>query len=174
MPQKTKTILFASDLSIHMKQVFEHAVTLSVYHDADIVVLHVMKENTDAQARVKFAFGEALYNDLKAKHSQSAKNILIGKNVDALRIRQAIAGFLETEDSNARGVSETQPIKKILVAQCRFIADEIASTATEEGCDFIVMGCEQKGRIAKTMGDNIVGSVIKRSSVPVLVIPYSK
>ena len=70
--------------------------------------------------------------------------------------------------------AETQPIKKILVAQGRFIADEIASTATEEGCDFIVMGCEKKGRIAKTMGDNIVGSVIKRSSVPVLVIPYSK
>ena len=38
---------------------------------------------------------------------------------------------------------------------------------------FIVMGIEKKGLISKTLGDNVVGSVLKRSMVPVLVVPFS-
>ena len=174
MTQKTKTILFASDLSINMKQVFEHAVTLSTHHSADIIVLHVMRESSDSQARVKMVFGEKLYKDLKEKQKETAHNILIGKNVDALRIRRAIAGFLGDQDSNAKEFPENQPIKKILVAQGLSIADEITLIAQDEKCDFIVMGLEKKGLIAKTMGDNLVGSVLKRSIIPVLVVPFSK
>ena len=60
------------------------------------------------------------------------------------------------------------------MAEGRSIADEIAATAKEEGCGFIVMGCEQKGFVAKAMGDNVIGKVLKRSSVPVLIVPFKK
>jgi nucleotide-binding universal stress UspA family protein len=174
MTQHIKKILFASDLSINMGKVFEHAIGLSGYHSADIVVLHVMEESIGSESRVKIAFGEKLYKDLKSRHRNRAKNILIGKNVDALRIRKAIAGFFESQDPNSLELPEDQPIKKILVAEGRSVADEIAATVEEEGCDLIVMGCKQKGFIEKAMGDKVINKLLKQSSVPVFIVPFSK
>ena len=174
MTQKIKKILFASDLSINMGKVFEHAVELSSYHRADIVVLYVMEESMDSESRVKMAFGEKLYEDLKSRHRDSAKNILIGKNVDALRIRQAILGIFDSKDPNSMNLQDNQPLKKILVAEGHSVAEEIAATVEEEGCDLIVMGCKQKGLIEKTMGDKVIRKLLKRSSVPVLIVPFSK
>lgn len=173
MTQTTKKILFASDLSINMKQVFEHAVTLSAFHSADIIILHVIEETADAARGVKVAFGKQLYKDLKSKHKKSAQNILIGKDVDSLKIRQAIAGFFKSQDLKSNDVSGDEPINKILVTEGRSIADEISATSMEQECNFIVMGYKKKGRIAKVMGDNVVTKVIKKSNVPVLVVPIS-
>ena len=161
-------------LPIYMIQVFEHAATLSAYHDADIVVLHVMIENSGAENHVKMAFGEELYKDLKSKQKKRAQNVLTGKNVDALKIRQAISGFFGGADTESNELLEESPIKKILIAEGRSIADEIVATVGDEDCDLVVMGYEQKGLIGKAIGNNLVGKVIKRSSVPVFAIPFSK
>ncbi len=170
MIKKPQNILFASDLSVDMKQVFEHAVAMATYCNADLIVLHVMEEaSPSAEKQVKMAFGETLYKDIKAKHRSGARDLLIGKNVDALRIRQAIAGFFEDRE-NAPSHADS-PIKKILVAEGRSIADEIVSVAVEEDCSFIVMGCRQQGLLAQTMGDKLVRKVLKRTSVPVFVVP---
>lgn len=175
MMKKTKKILFASDLSTEMIKVFEHAATLSAYHGADIVVLHVMIENSGAENHVKMAFGEELYKDLKSQQKKRAQNVLTGKNVDALKIRQAIAGFFGGgADTESNGLLEESTIKKILIAEGRSIEDEIVATVRDEDCDLIVMGYENKGLIGKVMGNNLVGKVIKRSGVPVFVIPFSK
>ena len=66
------------------------------------------------------------------------------------------------------------PIKKILVAEGRSIADEIISTAVEENCGFIVMGSRQQGLLAEAIGDNLVKKVIKRSRIPVFVVPFKE
>lgn len=168
-----KKILFASDLSTDMKQVFEHAVTLATCAQASIIVLHVMEESSGfAQKQVRMAFGETLYQDIKKEHKSGARNILIGKNVDALRIRQAIAGFFHEDEKQAEPTGEVSPIEKILVMESRSIADEITATAVEEGCDFIVLGCKQQGLLAEAMGNNMVRKVLKRTSVPVFVVPF--
>ncbi|MBC2704524.1 universal stress protein [Desulfobacula sp.] len=172
MIQPTKNILFASDLSADMRQVFEHAATLATFHNANIIVLHVMEEHSENQVRM--AFGEQLYQNLKSKHRNEAKDILIGKNIDALRIRQAIAGFFEGAEQNKDESENNSLISKILVAEGRSIADEITSTVKEEGCDLIVMGCKQQGLLADAMGNNMVRKVLKRSRVPVFIIPFEK
>ncbi|MBU1344488.1 MAG: universal stress protein [Proteobacteria bacterium] len=173
MVQPTKNILFASDLTVNMKQVFEHAATLAVTQDADIIVLHVMEETPHSEKQIRMAFGEDFYKNLKAEHREGARNILIGKNVDALKIRQAIAGFFEGARQNNEPSQHNSLIKKILVAEGRSIADEITSTATEENCDLIVMGCKQQGLFAEAMGDHVVRKVLKRSQVPVFIVPFS-
>lgn len=173
MVQPTKNILFASDLSVNMKQVFEHAATLAVCQNAGIIVLHVMEETPGSEKRIQWAFGEELYQSLKSEHRKGARDILIGKNVDALKIRQAISGFFEGTDQD-KGPSDNESlIRKILVTEGRSIADELTSTAQEEACGLIVMGCKQKGLLAEAMGDHVVRKVLKRSSVPVLVVPVS-
>jgi nucleotide-binding universal stress UspA family protein len=92
--------------------------------------------------------------------------------VDALRIRQAIAGFFE--DREKAPADADSPIRKILVTESHSIADEIVSTAVEENCAFIVMGCRQQGLVAQAMGDKLVRKVLKRSSVPVFVVPRDR
>ncbi len=156
-----------------MKQVFEQAVTLAACSNAPIIVLHVMEESSRfAEKQVRMAFGEQLYQDIKNEHKTGARNILIGKNVDALRIRQAIAGFFqEGEEKNAPS-GEDSPIEKILVMESRSAADDITATAIEEGCDLIVMGCKQQGMLADAMGNNLVRKVLKRTHVPVVVVPF--
>lgn len=174
MVQPTKNILFASDLSVNMKQVFEHAATQAIYHNASIIVLHVMEESPGSKQRVRMAFGEDLYQNLKSQQKAGARDILIGKNIDALKIRQAISGFFEDAEKNQDSTSNNSLIKKILVAEGRSIADEITATATEEDCDLIFMGCKQKGLLADAMGDHVVRKILKRSTVPIFVVPLSE
>ncbi|THB80084.1 MAG: hypothetical protein D3926_09015 [Desulfobacteraceae bacterium] len=173
MVEKTNKILFASDLSVDMKIVFEQAVALSTYCDTGIIVLHVMDETSkNSESMMRMAFGEALYEKIKADQRDGAKNLLIGKNVDALKIRQAISGFF-AETSKDNGIEETDsPIEKILIAEGRSIADEIAATAEEEACGYIVMGCRQQGILSEAMGDHLVKKVLKRSKMPVLAVPF--
>ncbi len=173
MVQPMKNILFASDLSINMSNVFEQAAMLAICQNASIIVLHAMEKNPRSEKRIQMAFGKDLYQNLKSKQITGARNILIGKNVDALKIRQAISGFFEGARQNKDFSDKNSLIQKILVAEGRSIADEITSTATEEGCDLIVMGCKQRGLLAKAMGDNLVRKVLKRSQVPVFVVPFS-
>lgn len=173
MAKPVKNILFVSDLSVNMKLVFEQAATLAVCQDADIVVLHVMEEDPSSEKRVRMAFGESLYEDLKSEQKTGARNILIGKNLDALRIRQAIAGFLGDDAKSQPGEGDSL-ISKILVAEGRSIANEIISTAAEENCDMIVMGCKQQNLLAEVMGSKLVRKILKRSSVPVLVVPFKE
>ena len=175
MNQPSKRILFASDLSTDMKTVFEQAVTLSTFQNADIVVLHVMEEASKNSARlVRMAFGETLYENLKKEQKTGAQNLLTGKNVDALRIRQAIAGFFADGETDTAPMDESSPISKILVTESQSIAAEITQTAVEENCDTIVLGCKQQGLLAEAMGDNVVRKVLKKTSMPVLVVPLGK
>ncbi len=175
MIQKIDRILFASDLSENMKEVFEHAVSFSSYTGAKIIVLHVMEEaSKNAEKLVQRAFGEKLYNSLRSEHKTGARNILTGKNVDALRIRQAIAGFLENREEAEEIVEQGSPIEKILVTESRSIADEITQTAVAEACGAIIMGCGHHSFIANAIGDNIARKILKRATVPVLVVPLLK
>ncbi|WDP89843.1 MAG: universal stress protein [Desulfobacter sp.] len=175
MIRKTERILFASDLSTDMKEVFERAASFSAYSGAEIIVLHVMEEASKSSEKlVRMAFGEALYQNIKSDHKAGARNLLTGKNVDALRIRQAIAGFLADSGGEAPEMDEKSPIAKILVTESPSIAADIVQTAVEEDCDAIVMGCKQQGLLAEAMGDNVVRKVLKRTSVPVVVVPLGK
>jgi len=172
MVEPTRNILFASDLSTNMKEVFEHAAALAICQNANIIVLHVMEENPRSEKRIQMAFGETLYKNLKSDHRNRARNILIGKNVDALRIRQAISGFFEGNEQDKEPSETNSLISKILVAEGRSIADEITSTAKEEDCNVIVMGCKQQGLLAEAMGNNVVRKVLKRTGVPVFIVPF--
>lgn len=172
MAQPVKNILFVSDLSTNMKLVFEQAATLAATQDAEITILHVMEEDPSTEKRVRMAFGESLYDNLKSEQKSGARNILIGKNLDALKIRQAMTGFFGKDDEEPGQGNSL--IKKILVAEGRSVADEIIATAQEETCDMIVMGCRRQNLLAEVMGDKLVRKVLKRSSMPVLVVPFKE
>ena len=169
--EKTKNILFASNLSTEMKAVFQHAATHAVFQNANLIVVHVLEDDPQAEKRVKMAFGQHLYDDLKSEHREEARNLLIGKNVEALRIQQAIAGFLDGETPDT---DDANLIGKILVTDSRSVADGIIATAAEENCDMIVMGYKQQGLMAEAMGDKVDHKVLKQATIPVLLVPLKQ
>ncbi len=173
MAKQIKNILFASDLSTKMKQVFEYAATLSAYSKANIIILHVMDDEDSSHIKyTRMAFGEELWDNIKSEKRESAKKAMIGKNVYALKIQEAIQNFFE--DDNKREQNSSSPVKKVLVTENRSIADEIIGTSHEEDCDLIVMGSKHPSLLKKTIGINIVKDVLKRSQIPVFLVPCEK
>ncbi len=173
MQQPVKTILFLSDLTVNMKQVFQHAGALAAAQHAEIIILHVMEEDPAIEKRVRMVFDETIYSNLKSEHKSGARNILIGKNVEAQKIRHAMTGFFGGEDSGQAKQADSL-IKKILVAEGRSVASEIIETSLAENCDMIVMGCRPQNLIAEVIGDKLVRKVLKRASIPVLVVPIKE
>jgi len=172
--QQIKNILFASDLSAEMNQVFAQAVSQALAHSANIVILHVMAENEKAQSRITLWFGEDQYRGIKIEQMQRAKKTLTGKDLESHRIRQAMAGFFGEQEPSSAMSDSPSLIKDIIVKEAHSIADEIVATAREEDCSLIIMGVEPQGFVAGAMGDHVSRKVIKRSSVPVLLVPVLK
>ena len=132
-----------------------------------------MEDNTSGPVKfTKMAFGETLYQDLQSQRKDSAKKAMFGKNVDALKIQQAIGDFFKKDLDLDQDYSS--PIKKIIVAEGRSIADEIVGTCADENCDLIIMGCKHQGFLEKTLGIDIVKNVLKRSIIPIFIVPFEK
>lgn len=172
MNQPMKKILFATDLSKEMLQVFEMAVRTAIAHKAGITILHVMEESPTAEQQLTIVFGEEKYQDLKSEQMERARETLVGKNLEAQRIRQAIADFFKEPDTTGKEAGDESLIQNIVVVEGRSVADDILSTASEENCDMIVMGSKKQGLIAEVVGKHVVRKVIKHSSIPILVVPY--
>lgn len=164
-PQK---ILFASDLSKDMRQVFEHAVSTAACTGATIVVLHVFDTADESRTKMALmAFGKNLYEDIKTRHKQGAQTLLSGKNMDALKIKSAIENFLD----HAPDGDEDSPILKILVTEGSSVADTIVEVAGDEGCDLIVMGTRHHSALSQAMGNRVIRRLVRQSPVPTLVVP---
>lgn len=165
--QRNNPILFASDLTPEMKQVFHYAAIQALTQKTEIIILHVMEKNPSAENQISMWFGKDKYQDLKTQHRQKAQSKLIGKNLEMHRIRQAIEGFFEEHEHPSL-------IKNTFVKVGRSISNEIISTALEEDCCMIVIGISQQGLISSAMSDHVVRKILKRSKVPVMVVPVAE
>jgi nucleotide-binding universal stress UspA family protein len=165
-----KPILFVSDLTPEMKTVFYYAATQALSQKTAIIILHVIEESSSAEGSIRLYFGKEKYKDLKIRQRKEAHKKLIDKDLEGHRIRQAIAEFFDEQEIDHKGSSL---IKEIIVKEKISIVDEITSTAEKEDCGMIVMGCRKQGVISSTVGDNVVRKLLKKSEIPVLVVPFS-
>lgn len=156
-----------------MDEIFQQAADIAACRDTTIIILHVIEENQQFDNQIKIAFGKELYEDIKIGQKSQAHKTLTGKNIVASKISQAISGFYEGVEKNKIALNNNVLIKRILVTQGRSIANEIINTSLAEDCSMIVMGCRKHGFLVEAMGDNLVKKVLKRSEVPVLVVPVT-
>ena len=168
MEHTIKRILFASDLSTDMKQVFRWAAVTAIAYNASIDILHVLEEIPSAKRELTNILGKHEYSQIRSDKKEKARESLVGKNIEAQKIRQAIAELFTSPDSNSDSL-----INNIIVSEGSSIAGEIQKTALNEQSDIIVLGHRKQGVAEKIVGDNVVKRVLKRSSMPVLVVPIS-
>ncbi len=165
---KFRRILYPTDLSVHAKQAFDFAMSLSLQYDAPLVILHVLTEASDMAINY---IGVEQWEKIKQSHYDHAREVLIGKSMEFKAIKEALVKFCEAakEELNCQ-VNESD---KVIVDSGQ--PDEcILRHAKAEDCDLIVMASHGlSGSFLNKLG-SIARKVLRNSQIPVMVIPISE
>lgn len=168
MAQKFTKILFPTDLTEHSRHCFDYVASLAARYRASIIILHVIEgdvaDNTRNMLSV-FLGSEKVreFEKQQDKHAQDARSILIGKKHEAEVIRDALCMFCDD-------AKDTLPDNRVLVKHGD-ITHRILSVAKSENCDLIVMGHGKYNTLAEAVIGSTTKSILKKSTIPVLVIP---
>ena len=162
MIPKIQKILYATDLSPNSVYALRYAMNSAIKHDADIIILHVLeKVDPASHVMLDLYLYEKRQQEIAEEHVSETK-ALIQKRLRALRDKE-LEGHPEFED------------KVISIEVCEgFPAEKILSMAQELNCDEIIMGTHSKGVIANTFLGSTAKRVLRRTRMPVLIIPLPK
>jgi len=170
MAPEIRKILFASDLSEHARYAFDHAALIAATSRARIIILHVMEELAPgAEERVAEAFGKELYQELKTRKKEGARDILIHKKTGAPKVREYLAQVC-ADPGSGDNPAGSDVIEDIIVVEGN-VADEIIAAATAHACDVIVMGSRQRSLLSEAFSGSVVRKVLRRARKPVFVVP---
>ena len=163
-----KKILFTTDLSQSSKEVFDFAVSLALKSRATVLILHVIEEE---QSRTKSLIvdmiGPGAYKKIQQESETYARSILIGKQIQAPVIKEA----LEKLGQTAPAPDDQGELIKGVIVRIGRIVDEILQLSSEENCDLIVMGHHQRSMLTKARIGRTIRGVMAMSKIPVFLIP---
>lgn len=149
---KIRKILYTTDLSENSVYVFRYALNSAEMHNAKIDILHVLKPTM-------------MLPDMVADMP-----VDFGTNAD-----QALAIIKKRLDDLLQKETKYNPDRANLVSSIEVIegdpVDMILQKAREERPDVIIMGTHSKGFIAETFLGSVATNVLKRSRLPVFIIP---
>lgn len=157
-------ILYATDLSENARLAFAYAVSLASKYNAQITILHTMTETSDLAVGY---IGKDEWQRIKTKHLQDAKAILIGKLEESAAVKEALTQFVDRAKCE-EGIADFEA-DEVLVEHGNPV-EAILKVSREKGCDIIVMGSRGAGTFMDAMLGTTASRVLRRSSIPVLVI----
>jgi nucleotide-binding universal stress UspA family protein len=162
MIPKIKKILYATDLSSNSSYVFRYAINSAIKHDAHIVILHVFELfSTAARSQIELYFDEEFRKRIYHEKVGDTKE----------RIKKRLNEFCEKELQDYPGSADR--VIAIEVSE-GFPAEEILTQAEKLACDVIIMGTHSKGIIANTFLGSTAKRVLRRTRIPVFIIPLPK
>lgn len=163
-----KKILYATDLSENARHVFTYAVSLAVKYSASITMLHVVHEIPDFADRSVANYIEAdRWEQIKKRHLEDARQVLIGKRKEHLAVKEVLEQFAE----NIRNSGEASKFSfDEIIVEIGNPVELILETAESRNCDIIVMGKTGQGLIEGALMGSTATRVVRRSKKPVLVI----
>ena len=154
-----KHILYASDLSKNSVPALTWAMMLSHQLDAKVTFLHVNEEvSSHAAYAVRSFMGEDKWKEMTDSWKSEANSEI---EVRIRRFCDEVTGEIQACQSVAPDIVVTRG----LPVEC--ILDE----AEARNCDVIVMGTHGAGVFQDAMIGSTARRVVRRSKVPVVVIP---
>lgn len=159
-----KKILYATDLSENARYAFAYAVSLAKHYDATITFLHVIPEEISMEAAIVGHIGQEKWNMIKEKRMKDAIETLTGKKREYLPMKDVLNAFAESAC-----VGNEFKTEDILVVRGNPV-EEIIKQSKEKNCDIIVMGTHGHGGLIDSVMGSTARSVLRRSSIPVLVV----
>ncbi|MGB3209246.1 MAG: universal stress protein [Desulforhopalus sp.] len=170
MSNQYKTILFTSNLSSASRAAFRHAAMLAIQFNAKLVLLHVMEgPSSSYEGYVSSLFGQDQWQQVLKNNREEAKHALVGKVTPKQMVRTALSEFCK--ENKAEDENYEIPNNEIVV-KTGDVVDVILKQAAESTCDLIVMGASEGLLSGISVGNNIK-SILKKSKVPVMVVPTS-
>jgi len=168
-----KKILFATDLSDNSRHAFKYAANLANHYQATLVILHVMEGLSDSfKNRITNFLGQEAWEHIRDTKETGVRKILIGKKSERHVLKRALSQI--SEKLQANGQLDPFEADEIIVGEGQNVAEEIRRTATEKNCDTIVMSGRGESLLDTTSLGRITRDVLKRTRLPVMVVPPIK
>lgn len=170
MSSKYKTILFTSNLSTAGRVAFKQAILLANQFGAKLVLLHVMERlSGNYESNMIGLFGLERWHQVLKNNKEEAKHALVGKVSPKQMVRTALSQFCKENETGEEGY--VIPPSEIVVQEGD-VVEVILEQAAKHKCDLIIMGASEGLLSSSSVGNNIK-SVLKKSKIPVLVVPAS-
>lgn len=153
-----KNILYATDLSKNSAYAFRYATEIAEKNNAFIYILHIIEELPESAKNILENYlSDDQYKKFLNKKEES-KNI----------IRERLNIFCEN-------VHKGDPQCVFRVASIDVLdghpVNEILNHTQKNKCDLIIMGTHGKGVISHALLGSVAEKVIRKSKIPVMVIP---
>jgi nucleotide-binding universal stress UspA family protein len=165
-----KTVLMATNLQEYNKVAFDVASSLAVHNQANLVLLHVLEKiPKNVEARLTWLFGEEERKKVLQSQTQNVQKTLTGKSISSLVIQRALNDYCQK--SGMECAADWNPARNILVDEGD-VVETILRNAYEINASMIVLGTHE-GIFSKSAISRVVKNVLKRSKIPVLIVPNS-
>lgn len=172
MIEPIKKILFTTDLSEDAKLVFEQTIVLANTMGAAIVILHVMEGTTrPVDSLLINLIGMEKLDEIKERNRAQAHDALIAKSRDGAIVQEALGHMC---DATTQGLAQCRFSIEETVIDEGHVAEAVVKTAKEKGCGLIVLGQYKRSILEKGLVTSVVRGVLKRTTVPVMLIPIVK
>ncbi|EKD34972.1 MAG: UspA4 [uncultured bacterium] len=165
-PEDYKTILFTSNLSTASRIAFRHAALLAHQFHAKLILLHVMERLPSSyEGYMVGLFGQDKVQEVLKRHKQEARHALVGKVTPGQMAKTALSEFYLESGIGEMGAD----IPKIMIENGE-VVEVILKVAEENLCDLIIMGAHE-GVMSGTSVGHTIKSTLKKSKIPVLIVP---
>jgi nucleotide-binding universal stress UspA family protein len=162
MTPDIKKILYATDLSANSVYALRHALHSAKRYHAEIIIMHTLESPYIGYAPIL-----STYIDDKGQQMLHADLAAEAKAAIEKRLKAACNG----EPDQDRGCVEM--VTSIEVCE-GFPAERILETAQRFDCDLIIMGTHGKGIIGTTFLGSTAKRVLRRTRVPIYIVPLPK
>jgi nucleotide-binding universal stress UspA family protein len=158
-------ILYATDLSEAGRLAFPHAASLAHAYGAELTVFHVV-ETEEFEKYVVGYISEDLWNQLKTRSLQEARDLLVERKRRDSRIKNAVVQFLEDNlpDETAEYVTYD------VVVKSGDAVDEIVAQVESGGYDLVVVGNYGRRAVRDALMGSTAWHLLHRCKVPVVVV----
>jgi nucleotide-binding universal stress UspA family protein len=166
---RIKKILFTTDLSSQTKHAFNYATGLAHQYGATLTILYVMEDIPVPQStNLKAFIGSDRWKELEKSNVEHIQQVLIGKKREGAMIREALGDMVT---ATQRELTEKDLRSGEIVVTQGDPVDCISQEAEARQVDLIIMGYHPRGRIGEAIMGSVSRSVLRRSKVPVLLVP---
>ncbi|MCU7802221.1 MAG: universal stress protein [Candidatus Thiodiazotropha sp. (ex Lucinoma annulata)] len=161
-----KKILYTTDLSEEGRLAFPHAASLANTYGAELTVFHVV-ESREFEKFLEGYFSEDLWNEIRNRNIEEARDILIQRKRGDASIKDSIQQFCEdTMDNN----EASHYVSYDVIVDMGEPGDRIIEHAQSGGYDLVVIGKRGRGILQGGLMGDTARRVIRHCKVPVLVV----
>ena len=161
-----RKILYTTDLSETGRNAFPHAASIAARYGAELTVIHVV-EGESFEKYLDGYISEDLWNELKTRDLEEAKDILIKRKRDDTAIVDAV----DQSCQEALEACDHRPyVQYQVMVKAGDPVEEIVAEAHDGGYDLVVLGKQGHRAIKDTLMGSTTWRVLHKCALPVLVV----